>query len=211
MPSHDASSSAPASSAPAKAVASTLFSRHIQSPIGAMLALADDTGLRLLDFVDRRGIERHIQTIRRVLSCPITLGQHAMLDLVEHELEKYFAAKPSAFTTTSSSAGLQPHVAGIPLAPISPGGTIGGSPFQRSAWAELRRIPPGQTRTYAQQARAIGNPNAVRAVARANGENFLSLIIPCHRVIGADGSMTGYGGGTDRKRWLLIHESKFAP
>lgn len=188
-----------------------IFARWIDTPIGAMLALADDTGLRLLDFVDRRGIERHIQTIRRVLNCPITPGDHATLDLVQHELEKYFAAKPSAFTTLSSSADLQPHVDGIPLAPVSPGGTIGGSPFQRSVWAELRSIPTGQTRSYAQQARAIGNPNAVRAVARANGENFLSLIIPCHRVIGADGSMTGYGGGVDRKRWLLTHETKFAP
>lgn len=187
-----------------------LFARLLQTPIGAMLALADDAGLRVLDFVDRRGLPRQIGTIRRVLACAVVPGAHRYLDAVEQELGLYFAGKPSAITSTSQQAGLEAEVGGIVLAPIGPGGTPGGSAFQRAVWGELRRIPSGRTRSYAEQARAVGKPRGVRAVARANGENFLSLIIPCHRVIGSDGSMTGYGGGVARKRWLLEHEAKMA-
>lgn len=82
----------------------------------------------------------------------------------------------------------------------------GGTAFQRRVWGLLAEIPPGQTRSYLDMARALGDPGAVRAVGLANGRNPVSLIVPCHRVIGADGSMTGYGGGIERKRWLLEHE-----
>ena len=82
----------------------------------------------------------------------------------------------------------------------------GGTEFQREVWSELRRIPAGQTRSYAEVARAIGRPTATRAVGAANGRNPVALIVPCHRVIGADGSLTGYAGGIARKRWLLHHE-----
>jgi len=81
-----------------------------------------------------------------------------------------------------------------------------GTDFQRAVWDELRRIPAGQTRSYAQVARALGTPSAVRAVARANGDNRIALLIPCHRVIGSDGKPVGYGGGVWRKEWLLAHE-----
>jgi O-6-methylguanine DNA methyltransferase len=83
-----------------------------------------------------------------------------------------------------------------------------GTPFQVAVWSELRKIPVGETISYAQLARAIGRPSAVRAVAGANGRNPVAIVIPCHRVIGADGTLTGYGGGLDRKRWLLGHEVK---
>ncbi|MEK6701164.1 MAG: methylated-DNA--[protein]-cysteine S-methyltransferase [Planctomycetota bacterium] len=165
----------------------TLLARWIETPLGAMLAMADDQGLRLLDFVDRRGLERQVTRIRTSLRCAIIPGEHPTLDAVETGLRDYFAGR-EAFI-------------GLPLAP-----GLGGTEFQRSVWAELRRIPMGQTRSYAQQAAAIGKAGAVRAVARANGENFLGLVVPCHRVIGADGSMTGYGGGVWRKKWLLDHE-----
>ena len=82
-----------------------------------------------------------------------------------------------------------------------------GTPFQRSVWQALLTIPYGETRTYGEIARQIGNPAAVRAVGAANGRNPISIIVPCHRVIGADGSLTGYGGGVEAKRWLLGHES----
>lgn len=82
----------------------------------------------------------------------------------------------------------------------------GGTPFQQAVWTALRRIPPGTTWSYARLAREIGRPSAVRAVAAANGANPVSIVIPCHRVIGSDGSLTGYGGGLARKRWLLAHE-----
>jgi len=81
-----------------------------------------------------------------------------------------------------------------------------GTDFQRSVWTALLEIPFGQTRSYAEIARAIGKPNAVRAVGLANGRNPVSIVVPCHRVIGTDGSLTGYGGGLDRKQWLLAHE-----
>ena len=82
----------------------------------------------------------------------------------------------------------------------------GGTPFQQVVWRALRRIPPGSTWSYARLAREIGRPSATRAVAAANGANPVSIVIPCHRVIGSDGSLTGYGGGLPRKRWLLVHE-----
>ncbi|KAF1006282.1 MAG: Methylated-DNA--protein-cysteine methyltransferase [Luteibacter sp.] len=85
-----------------------------------------------------------------------------------------------------------------------------GSPFTRSVWDELMTIPPGTTRSYSAIAASAGRPTAVRAVARANGANQIAIVIPCHRVIGADGSLTGYGGGLWRKEWLLRHERKFA-
>jgi methylated-DNA-[protein]-cysteine S-methyltransferase len=82
----------------------------------------------------------------------------------------------------------------------------GGTEFQRLVWRELRRIPVGETRSYKEIARAIGRPRAVRAVGAANGQNPIGIVVPCHRVIGADGSLTGYAGGIERKRWLLEHE-----
>ncbi len=87
----------------------------------------------------------------------------------------------------------------------------GGTPFQQSVWAALRRIPVGRTVSYAGLAAAVGSPRAVRAVGLANGSNPVAVVVPCHRVIGSDGSLTGYGGGLDRKRWLLAHEGAAAP
>jgi methylated-DNA-[protein]-cysteine S-methyltransferase len=86
-----------------------------------------------------------------------------------------------------------------------------GTPFQREVWAVLQTIPVGETRSYAEVARAIGRPRAVRAVARANATNPIALVIPCHRVIGSDGTLTGYAGGLGRKRWLLAHEASHLP
>ncbi|HZS35289.1 MAG TPA: methylated-DNA--[protein]-cysteine S-methyltransferase [Polyangia bacterium] len=82
----------------------------------------------------------------------------------------------------------------------------GGTPFQRAVWAALRRVPAGETRSYADLARAVGSPRAVRAVGAANGQNPVSLVVPCHRIIRSDGKLCGYGGGVERKRWLLVHE-----
>jgi methylated-DNA-[protein]-cysteine S-methyltransferase len=107
------------------------------------------------------------------------------LDALESELEAYFAGNLKMFS--------------VPVAPS-------GSEFERRAWAFLRSIPFGQTRSYGAQARAIAGPNAARAVGRANGANPIAIVIPCHRVIGADGSLIGYASGIERKRWLLEHE-----
>lgn len=88
---------------------------------------------------------------------------------------------------------------------------VAGTDFQRQVWRALTDIPAGETRTYSQQAARIGRPSAVRAVGLANGANPIGIVIPCHRVIGADGSLTGYGGGIERKRWLLAHEGVALP
>lgn len=89
----------------------------------------------------------------------------------------------------------------LPLAPV-------GTPFQRSAWRALAGIPFGETRTYAQQAQTLGRPTATRAVGAANGRNPISIVVPCHRVVGRDGRLTGYAGGVETKAWLLAHEAR---
>ncbi|MCC6677270.1 MAG: methylated-DNA--[protein]-cysteine S-methyltransferase [Phycisphaerales bacterium] len=159
-----------------------LRARWIETPLGPVLAVAGDDGLCLLEFVDRRGLPAQIETLRRRFGGAVVPGPAPHLDSIEAELSRYFAGRLTEFRT--------------PLA-------IRGTPFQEQVWAALRAIPLGATRSYAQIAREIGRPSAVRAVARANGDNRLAIIIPCHRVIGSDGSATGYGGGVWRKLRLL--------
>lgn len=106
-------------------------------------------------------------------------------------LERYFAGEISALDT-------------VPV-------ELNGTPFQKSVWQALRRIPGGTTISYAELAKRIGDPAAVRAVGTANGANPVAVIVPCHRVIGSDGRLTGYGGGLDRKQWLLQHEGVVSP
>jgi AraC family transcriptional regulator of adaptative response/methylated-DNA-[protein]-cysteine methyltransferase len=162
-----------------------LIARWIDSPLGPILALADDNGLHVFDWVDRRGLEREILRLRKRTKFAIVPGDHPMLDRAAAEIAEYFAGTRSAFT--------------LPLAPR-------GTEFQRHVWDALLAIPSGETRSYADVASSIGQPAAVRAVARAIGDNYRGVIIPCHRVIGSDGSLTGYGGGLARKQWLLDHE-----
>ncbi len=109
------------------------------------------------------------------------------------QLGEYFAGGRTTFDLAVDEAG------------------VGGTPFQRRVWRALRDIPCGQTVSYGELARRLGQPAAVRAVGLANGKNPLSIVVPCHRVIGAHGSLTGYGGGTERKRWLLAHEAALTP
>ena len=97
------------------------------------------------------------------------------------------------------------HLEALTKIEVQPSGT----PFQLRVWSQLREIPPGETMAYSELARAIGSPAAVRAVGTANGANPIAVVIPCHRVIGANGSLTGYGGGLERKRWLLAHEERY--
>lgn len=166
-----------------------LFARRIQTPLGTMLALADDAALRLLEFVDRRGLEREILLLRRRLKGAIVPGDNAVLDAAAAQLAEYFAGQRLAFE--------------LPLAPV-------GSAFQQQVWGELRRIAPGRTCSYAEMAARVGKPKAARAIGRANGSNMIAIIIPCHRVINADGSLCGYAGGLWRKQRLLDHERAVA-
>ncbi|MDQ2961746.1 MAG: trifunctional transcriptional activator/DNA repair protein Ada/methylated-DNA--[protein]-cysteine S-methyltransferase [Pseudomonadota bacterium] len=166
-----------------------LYAQWFDTPLGAMLALAADEGLALLEFVDRRGLEREIEVMQNRLERPILPGVHRYLAQIGDELAAYFSGRELTFAT--------------PLA-------LRGSPFQRVVWNALLAIPPGATRSYAEIAATIGRGTAVRAVGRANGDNRLCLVVPCHRVIGADGALTGYGGGLWRKQWLLEHERAHA-
>ncbi len=159
-----------------------LHAKWLETPLGAMLALADDRGLHLLDFVDRRGLERALVVLQKRLSARVLPGEHPYLTQVERELREYFAGTRRAFAT-----------------PVA----LTGSPFQLAVWQALQAIPCGATCSYAELATRIGQPKAVRAVGRANGDNRLAIVVPCHRVIGADGALTGYGGGLARKRKLL--------
>jgi AraC family transcriptional regulator of adaptative response/methylated-DNA-[protein]-cysteine methyltransferase len=171
-----------------------LTSTWIETPLGPMLAVANDEGLLLLEFIDRKGLENSLLKLRKRLGnrraqTVIVPGEHRVLTITRKELKEYFAGTRGSFSIS-----------------INPQGT----PFECACWESLLTIPSGETRSYAQQASGIGMPSAVRAVGRANGMNTIAIVIPCHRVIGADGTLTGYGGGLARKQWLLDHEQRIA-
>ncbi len=154
------------------------------SPIGTMLLVHDVEGcLHALDFDD------------------FAARMHRLLRLHYGRVELADAAAPRAITAPLHAyfAGAHASVASIPT-------VTGGTLFQRSVWAALRTIPPGETTSYGKLADMIGRPGAFRAVGLANGANPLTIVVPCHRVIGADRTLTGFGGGLHRKRWLLEHE-----
>ena len=154
----------------------------LETPLGPVLAGATDQGINLLEYTDRRMLEHNLQALRRRFGCAIVPGQHPLLERLHEELNEYFQGDRQEFT--------------LPLASR-------GTPFQDKVWQELRRIPFGRTISYDELAQRVGQPTAQRAVARANGMNYVAILIPCHRVIGKDGSLTGYGGGLWRKRLLL--------
>jgi AraC family transcriptional regulator, regulatory protein of adaptative response / methylated-DNA-[protein]-cysteine methyltransferase len=157
----------------------------IDTKLGPMLAIADDHALYLLEFVDRRGLEREIERLRLKTKSAIIPGHNFPIDCIEKELMLYFEGQLTVFKT--------------PLCLL-------GSSFQKSVWAALQKIPLGKTRSYLDIAKEIGNPLSFRAVANANGANQFAIIIPCHRVINTNGALGGYGGGIARKKWLLDHE-----
>ena len=165
-----------------------LTAQWLDTPIGAMLGVADDAGVHLLEFAERKALPNEIERLRKRVG-PISFGQHPMLDRLAEQVERYFSGSLSSFTV-----------------PVVQKGTA----FESRVWDALRQIPSGETRSYGALARAMDRPEAVRAVARANGANQVAIIVPCHRVIGADGSMTGYGGKIWRKQWLLEHERRNA-
>ena len=167
-----------------------LHAKWLETPLGSMLALADDRGLHLLDFVDRRGLERALAVLQKRLNARVLPGEHPVLAQIARELTEYFDGTRMRFDT-----------------PV----VLTGSAFQSSVWRALQSIPAGATNSYGELAARIGQPTAVRAVGRANGDNRLSIIVPCHRVIGADGALTGYGGGLWRKQKLLDHERAAVP
>lgn len=173
-------------SAPVRSDGKALFAAWIDTQLGPMLIIADEKYLYLLEFVDRRGLEKEIENLRRRLKIGIIPGRTHITDQIEKELKNYFESNKFEFKTPCF---------------------LIGSEFQKSVWAALQTIPMGETRSYLNIATQVGNRKAYRAVANANGRNQFAIIIPCHRVINESGELGGYGGGLSRKRWLLEHES----
>lgn len=158
---------------------------RISSPLGPLMIGATNEGVCLLEFTDRKMLETQLSVLEKRLKTKLITGKHPMIELAQQQLNEYFEGQRKDFD--------------LPL-------VVPGTEFQQNAWNALLQIPYGITRSYKQQAHEVGNVKAVRAVARANGENRISIIIPCHRIIGSDGSIVGYGGGIHRKQWLLKHE-----
>ena len=159
----------------------------LDTPLGPLLAAVSDLAVCQLEFADRRGLEKSYAEMRRRFARPVVPGDNAVLKQLRAELAEYFRGARRQFT--------------VPV-------ELHGTEFQQRVWAELQRIPFGQTASYETIAHRVGRPTAVRAVARANATNRLYLLVPCHRVIGKEGSLTGYGGGVWRKRLLLDLERK---
>ena len=160
----------------------------IETPLGSMIAVSCHHALHLLEFIDRKALPRELAKLQKSANSGIGFGRPEPTAQVAEELGRFFAGESAAFTT--------------PLA-------LHGTKFEQQVWGKLQQIPAGETRSYSQLAQDIGRPSAVRAVARANGANQVALIVPCHRVLGADGSLTGYGGGLWRKQRLIEIERSY--
>ncbi|HVN76016.1 MAG TPA: methylated-DNA--[protein]-cysteine S-methyltransferase [Thermoanaerobaculaceae bacterium] len=155
---------------------------RVETPIGPMLAGATPDGVCLLEFLEPGAVEAQLVRLGAALNATLVPGTNPHLDRLADELRLYFSGQLRRFD--------------VPL-------DMRGTPFQRKVWSALLTIPYGETRSYSEQARIVGDTAAVRAVASANGDNPIAVVVPCHRVVGADGSLSGYGGGLWRKRWLL--------
>ncbi|MGN6875511.1 methylated-DNA--[protein]-cysteine S-methyltransferase, partial [Neisseria sp. P0021.S007] len=157
----------------------------LATPLGEMLAVFGGKGLCLLEFVGQKHMEQEIMAVQKALRGQFIFQENEQTQLLRQELDLYFQGRLKVFAT--------------PLETI-------GTAFQQQVWNALLTIPYGETRSYKEQAQQLGNPKAIRAVAAANGQNKVSILIPCHRVIGSDGKLTGYAGGLNRKQSLLALE-----
>ena len=160
--------------------------REIETPIGKFIIGATEKGCSISEFADRGGFERINNRIWKRFKAELVQGNNPFIDQMEEEFNLYFEKKLKEFKT--------------PL-------DYKGTPFQISVWEELLKIPYGETCPYGQIAKRLGKPGAMRAVGKANGDNYLPIVIPCHRVIEATGKLRGYGGGLWRKKYLLELES----
>ena len=169
----------------------TLSRATIETPLGPMLALASDAGLCALEFTGpKKRLTRLDARLRNHFPAhDIVDDEDRLLERTRRWLKEYFD-------------GQSADVADMPL-------DMHGADFERRVWRALLRIPPGETRSYGALAKALGAPGAARAVGMANGANPIAIVVPCHRVIGSTGALTGYGGGLHRKTWLLDHERRW--
>lgn len=161
---------------------------RLTTPLGPMLVGATDTRLCLLEFVDRRMLPTQVQRLRRRLDAVFVPDRNGLIEQTELEIGEYFAGRRCEFTVPTVAAGTD---------------------FQETVWTALTHIPYAQTVSYGELAATIGRPEAMRAVGTANGLNALAIVVPCHRVVGADGKLVGYGGGLWRKKRLLKLEKAY--
>ena len=164
---------------------SSIWINRVATPLGSMIVGVHDSGLCLLEFAERRMLDTQLKRLTRHMGRVFLPGEHPMMEQVRREVDAYFDGSLRAFSL-----------------PIRTPGTA----FQESVWEALQEIPYGETRSYAQVAETIGQPEAVRAVGRANGDNRIAIVVPCHRVVGSSGEPVGYGGGIWRKEYLLAME-----
>lgn len=169
-----------------KEESAVIYMTEISTPLGPMLAGATSKGICVLEFNNRIRLDKELTDLQQLLNAVIIPGRNHFSDQVETELREYFEGKRKTFS--------------VPL-------HIPGNEFSQSVWKTLQEIPYGETWSYKQQAEVMNNPKAIRAIATTNGRNRLAIIIPCHRVIGSNGTMTGYAGGIEKKKWLLKFES----
>ena len=162
---------------------------YMETPLGKMRAGATDEGICLFDFEGRHMMDNIMKRLQTHTGESVEEGDHFHFRMLEKQMKEYFAGIRQEFD--------------LPLHLV-------GTPFQKRVWEGLLQIPYGKTRSYKQQSIFLGDVKAIRAVAGANGENGIAIIVPCHRVIGENGNLTGYGGGLWRKKWLLDHEQKYS-
>lgn len=162
-----------------------LYKTCISTPLGIMIACSHHDGLCLLEYGDRPELKNELDQLKQYFFSGIVESENDFLKQTKTELQEYFEGTRKEFE--------------VPL-------VLSGTPFQMECWKMLQKIPYGETHTYQQQAEAMNKTLAIRAMAAANGSNKIAIIIPCHRVIGSNGKLTGYSGGLERKRWLLTLE-----
>lgn len=158
---------------------------ELSTPLGPMLAGTTAEGVCLLEFVNRIRFEKELIDLQRLLNAVFIPGRNQHSDQLENELNEYFEGKRKTFSVALHTPG---------------------NDFSKAVWKMLQEIPYGKTCSYKEQSEMMNNPKAIRAIASTNGRNRLAIIIPCHRVIGSDGSLTGYAGGIEKKKWLLKFE-----
>jgi len=166
-----------------------VYINRLLTPLGPMLAGTTNDGVCLLEFMDRRMLETQLKILVKRFDCSFVPGSNKIMDELNNELKEYFKGNLKKFN--------------VPL-------IVPGTDFQKNVWKHLQKIPLGKTVSYEYLAEQIGKPAAVRAVGKANGDNRIAIVIPCHRVIGKDGNLTGYGGGLWRKKYLLELERESA-
>jgi O-6-methylguanine DNA methyltransferase len=183
----------------------------IETPLGPMVALATSDALCALEFTTNRSLPRSRTAAR---PSPRASSEPALPTRLAARLQRWFAPyeieRRSNAVIVRTREWLDEYFSGRGAAADAIPLELRGAPFERRVWGELRKIPAGATSSYGAIARQLGSAGAPRAVGLANGANPIAIIVPCHRVIGSNGTLTGYGGGLDRKQWLLDHERQWA-